>query len=195
MITDRVPWSGAGRQEYLRSDVLATLSLPSHDRLYTLALEVERALSSASTASLKSASSAFMAEAGRFYQVVPPKVRVLATRPLRVHETGSTELFGDYDLVTAVIRIWMRTAVQRRVTSFGTFLSTLCHEFCHHLDVNLLGLPHTLHTRGFYARTAVLYHHCRGTPLRPLVWRRAPQGRWQIDWAHMRRPPTGGAPN
>jgi hypothetical protein len=26
----------------------------------------------------------------------------------------------------------MRTAVRQEVTSYGTFLSTLCHEFCHH---------------------------------------------------------------
>lgn len=35
---------------------------------------------------------------------------------------------------TMLIRVWMRTAVRKDVTSFGTFLSTLCHEFCHHLD-------------------------------------------------------------
>jgi hypothetical protein len=32
-----------------------------------------------------------------------------------------------------LIRIWMRTAVQQRVSSPAPFLSTLRHEFCHHL--------------------------------------------------------------
>lgn len=189
MITDRVPRTGVRRLEYERSDALTTLAIPEHERLHTLALKVETAMSSGSTAPVRCACSAFLSEAGGFYQVTPPQVRVLAARPLRVYERGSTELFGDYDLKTAVIRIWMRTAVQRRVTSFGTFLSTLCHEFCHHLDVKLFDLPNTLHTRGFYARTAVLYHHCRGTPLRPLIWRRIAQGCWQVDWALMRRSP------
>jgi hypothetical protein len=49
---------------------------------------------------------------------------------------GRTFVFGDYDPETSVIRVWMRTAVRKEVTSFGTFLSTLCHEFCHHLDCN-----------------------------------------------------------
>jgi hypothetical protein len=78
---------------------------------------------------------------------------VLATRPLRVQEVGwATELFGDYHHDNKLIRVWMRTAVQKHVTSFGTFLSTLCHEFCHHLDRERLGFPHTPHTRGFYER-------------------------------------------
>ena len=33
----------------------------------------------------------------------------------------------------------MRTAVDMRVTSFGTFLSSFCHEFCHCLDHRRFG--------------------------------------------------------
>lgn len=49
--------------------------------------------------------------------------------------------------------------VRKEVTSFGTFLSTLCHEFCHHLDFQLFRFADSWHTRGFYERAAVLYHH------------------------------------
>lgn len=188
MITDPVPRSGRRRVEYARSDAMTAITIPGDDRLRALALTIESALASGSTPPIKAACVAFLAEAARFYDVPPPKVRVLAARPVRVYETGSTELFGDYDLRSVLIRVWMRTAVQRRVTSFGTFLSTLCHEFCHHLDLLRFGFSDTPHTRGFYQRTAVLYHHCRGTPLRPLVWRSIMRGRWQIDWARMRVP-------
>ena len=51
-----------------------------------------------------------------------------------MRENWATELFGDYNPETMLIRVWMRTAVRKEITSFGTFLSTLCHEFCHHLD-------------------------------------------------------------
>ena len=61
-----------------------------------------------------------------------------------------------------MIRVWMRTAVRKQVTSFGTFLSTLCHEFGHHLDFERFGFQDSPHTRGFYERAAVLYHHARG---------------------------------
>jgi hypothetical protein len=136
---------------------------------------------------VRDACNQWLAEAARIFNVPPPSIRVLDARPLRVYEAGLSELFGDYQLGTALIRVWMRTAVQKRVTAFGTFLNTLCHEFCHHLDILRLGLPGTFHTRGFYGRTAVLYHHCRGTPYQPLFWRRIPRDRWQIDWAQMRR--------
>ena len=89
-------------------------------------------------------------------------VRVLAARPLRVRENWSSELFGDYTPETMLIRVWMRTAVRKEVTSFGTFLSTLCHEFCHHLDFQRFGFADSWHTRGFYERTAALYPNLGG---------------------------------
>src|SRR5439155_26063918 len=73
-------------------------------------------------------------------------------------KTGASELFGDYTPETMLIRVWMRTAVRKEMTSFGTFLSTLCHEFCHHLDFHQFRFPDSWHTRGFYERAAALYH-------------------------------------
>jgi len=81
-----------------------------------------------------------------------------------------------------LIRVWMRTAVREEVTSFGTFLRTPCHEFCHHLDFKKVGFADSWHTRGFDERAGILYHHARGTPLKKLF--RVPMaGRgWRIDW-------------
>ena len=94
------------------------------------------------------ACSDFLAVASNFYEVKTPDVRVLAARPLRIRETGSIELFGDYTFNTMMIRVWTRTAVRKQITSFGTFLSTLCHEFCHHLDCQRLGFRQSPHTHG-----------------------------------------------
>jgi len=44
------------------------------------------------------------------------------------------------------------------------------HEFCHHLGFHLFKFPDSWHTRGFYERTVVLYHHAKGTPLKTLIW-------------------------
>jgi hypothetical protein len=187
VITDTIPRAAARRKEYERSDSLKTIPLPGDSRLYGHTERIQEAMKDGATPPVRIACEAFFLEVAQFYEVPPPKIRVLASRPRRVYETGSSELFGDYDLLTMEIRIWMRTAVRHRVTSFGTFLSTLCHEFCHHLDRQLLGFPSTLHTRGFYERTAVLYHHCQGTPFRPLVWRYHRRGFWQIDWSAMQR--------
>jgi hypothetical protein len=86
-----------------------------------------------------------------------------------------------------LIRVWMRTAVRKEITSFGTFLSTLCHEFCHHLDYKKFGFADSWHTSGFYERAAVLYHHARGTPQKCLFWVPISGGRWWIDWVKTNR--------
>ncbi len=100
---------------------------------------------------------------------------------------GHGAFFGDYDPKTNLIRVWMRTAVRKQVTSFGTFLSSLCHEFCHHLDYQGFKHGDPRHTLGFYGRTAALYHHARGTPLKRLFWVKVPGGRWRIDWPRTNR--------
>lgn len=126
-----------------------------------------------------------MAEA---FGVKTPTVAVLGVRPHRTNgHVCVYEKFGDYDLQTAHIRLWMRTAMRHKVTSYGTLLSTLCHEVCHHLDVVSFGFADTPHTRGFYERAAALYHHTRGTPARRLVWVPMARGLYRIDWGKTMR--------
>jgi hypothetical protein len=129
----------------------------------------------------------FLGFVADFYKVATPSIQVLAARPLRVRDSWATELFGDYNPQNMVIRVWMRTAVRKEVTSFGTFLSTLCHEFCHHLDFQAFGFADSWHTRGFYERAAALYHAVRGTPRKRLFWAPLSGGRWRIDWPRTNR--------
>jgi hypothetical protein len=122
---------------------------------------IDSAMKSETSADVRRACTEFLAVASEFYEVPPCGVRVLAARSLRVRERWTTELFGDYSPEPMLIRVWMRTAVRKRVMSFGTFASTLCHEFCHHLDFRKFGFRDSWHTRGFYERPAALYHHAR----------------------------------
>ena len=50
----------------------------------------------------------------------------------------------------------MRTAQRKQVVAFKTFLRTLIHEVCHHLDYELFALEETFHTEGFYKRESNL---------------------------------------
>ena len=90
--------------------------------------------------------------------VVPVRVEVLAVRP----HAHWGELHGLYTEARAgrlpKISLWMRTARQRRVVAFRTFLRTLLHELCHHLDYRRLRLPDSFHTEGFYKRESSLFH-------------------------------------
>ena len=172
---------------FLESDRLHSLPLPADDRLPRIAHRIEAAMKDAQMQELGRASEEFLNAASDFFRVSRCHFRVLAARPLRVREYSTTELFGDYRPDTVLIRVWARTAIRREITSFGTFLSTLCHEFCHHLDFQGLGFKDSWHTRGFYERTAALYHHAKGTPRKPLIWRAAGRQRWRIDWSRMNR--------
>jgi hypothetical protein len=181
MLTDAPPRK-ANRAGFLESDRIKALDLPQHRRLPAIAKSIESAMKSGKSADVRRACAEFLVIASEFYEVPACGVRVLAARPLRVREQWTTELFGDYRPETMLIRLWMRTAVRKAITSFGTFLSTLCHEFCHHLDFQKFGFKDSWHTRGFYERAAVLYHHARATPLKRLFWIPVAGGRWRIDW-------------
>ena len=190
MVTDRPPRTPSLLTEFLGSDQRIGLRVPADERLVIRAQSIESAMESGKPAAISYACSDFLSVAADFYGVPRPEVRVLAARPLRVREGGwSVELFGDYHPQTRLIRIWTRTAVRKQVTSYGTFFSTLCHEFCHHLDCRLLGFADSPHTRGFYQRTAALYHHARETPEKQLAWVKMPRGQWRIDWRRMRSSP------
>jgi len=181
MLTDAPP-SKRNRAGFLESDRLRTLDLPSYGLLLPHAKLIEAAILTGNTAAVKRSCTTLLGATSEFYEVPPCNIRVLAARPLRVREHSTTELFGDYHPDTMLIRVWMRTAVRKEITSFGTFLSTLCHEFCHHLDFQRFEFQDSWHSRGFYERTAMLYHHLRGTPPKRLYWVSVAGGRWRIDW-------------
>jgi hypothetical protein len=189
MLTDAPPHKQNLRL-FVESDRLNTLALPDDDRLTRIAWRIEAAMKAGELKGVRIASEEFLNAAADFYKVRRCGVRVLAARPLRVREYSTTELFGDYHPETMLMRVWMRTAVRKEVTSFGTFLSTLCHEFCHHLDFQRFGFGNSWHTRGFYERTAVLYHQAKGTQRKRLIWVPIRGQRWRIDWAR-----TNGASN
>ena len=90
------------------------------------------------------------------YRVPPLRLRVLAQRP--ADDYG--ELHGLYEpeegRAPARVSVWMRTARRRQVVAFKSFLRTLCHELCHHLDYELFALEETFHTDGFYRRESSL---------------------------------------
>ena len=114
--------------EFRESDKLAMLELPQDDRLRGPAKAIEATMKAEDRNTVRKACTEFLTAAADFYHVPKPAILVLASRPLRVYESGwSSELFGDYDPETKRIRVWMKTAVRKHITSPGTFLSTLVH--------------------------------------------------------------------
>src|SRR5918912_1433718 len=85
------------------------------------------------------------------------RVQVLAARP---HARWG-ELHGLYTVTRGqrpTIQLWMRTAKQKRVVAFRTYLRTLLHEVGHHVDYALLRLADSFHPEGFYKRESSLFY-------------------------------------
>ncbi|HYV68106.1 MAG TPA: hypothetical protein VE964_17825 [Myxococcales bacterium] len=195
MVTDRPPRKPEARRAFEASDALVRLAiLPDARELQSRAALLEQALAAADRRAVRLQGESILELLARTYGVATPRLRVLGTRPLKVWEGGQFELFGDYDFEEKRIRVWMRTAVLGKVTSYRGLLHTLLHEFCHHLDREALGFLETPHTRGFHSRVDDLYHLALATPpesRRPLVWIRMGSA-WRIDWSKLRAPRATG---
>ena len=189
MITDRPARGAAARRQFDQSDALTRLPvLPDAGQLQACAAALAKAMAGGGAAEVKRAGEAILELLAATWQVSRPALRVLGSRPRTVWEGGHSELFGDYDFASRRIRVWMRTAVLGKVTSFRGLLHTLLHEFAHHLDREKLGFEDTPHTRGFHARVDDLYHVALATPpesRRPLAWIRMGSV-WRIDWSKLR---------
>ncbi len=179
MRTDRRPARRKASREFDLSGAQEAIAVPAPELLKPIVEEIARARREGSRAGLSAACLAFVETLTRFYEVPPPSVKLLGPRPHSTYEGHlSYELFGDYDLGRARIRLWTQTPMRKRWTSERTLLSTLCHEFMHHLDVRHLGFPHTFHTVGFYQRTHRLYLAALDKPYYPIEFRDR-----RIDWA------------
>lgn len=86
------------------------------------------------------------------------RVQVQGVRPSNRHG----ELHGLYTQYNNgsrkdSIQVWMRTAKRGQVVAFRTYLRTLLHEVCHHLDYTYFGLRESYHTEGFFQRESSVF--------------------------------------
>jgi hypothetical protein len=148
--------SPARQRIYRQSDAIDKLGLPPELALGAIVEAIAEGLRQDRRASIQAACQSLIEALTRGYRVPKVHVRVLATRPA----DGSGELHGLYepedDGTPARISVWMRTAQKKKVVAFKTFLRTLIHELCHHLDYELFALEETFHTEGFYKRESSL---------------------------------------
>jgi hypothetical protein len=148
--------SPARQRIYRQSDAIDTLGLPPELALGALVDAIAEGLRQDQRTSIQASCQSLIDALTRGYRVPKVRVRVLATRPA----DGSGELHGLYepedDGAPPRISVWMRTAQKKKVVAFKTFLRTLIHELCHHLDYELFALEETFHTEGFYKRESSL---------------------------------------
>ena len=148
--------SAARQRTYRRSDAIEALDLPPGVAAGMRVARIRASLSGEDRAGVQAACQDLVDALAAGYRVPPIRARVLAQRP--ADDAG--ELHGLYEPddagKPARITVWMRTAARRNVVAFKTFLRTLIHELCHHLDYELYKMPETFHTEGFYKRESSL---------------------------------------
>jgi hypothetical protein len=143
---------------YRQSDAIIAIKLPDAGILRPPALALTGALKSEDRPHVQRLSQQITDGVVAQLRVPPLRIQVLAVRPS--HDWG--ELHGLYlpeeDGKSAKIQLWMRTAKHKRVVAFKSYLRTLLHEICHHLDYEFYKFPETFHTEGFYNRESSLFH-------------------------------------
>jgi hypothetical protein len=155
--------SAARKRTYDRSDRILRIEWPDAKTLPPLALAVQAPLEAAERAATEKACQALVDAMNAQLKTPPVKVRVLERRP----SNNAGELQGLYEPDEATggvarITVWMRTARKEQVVKFRTFLRTLIHEVCHHLDYEHYKLAETFHTQGFYTRESALMRELLG---------------------------------
>ncbi len=149
--------SAARKRVYEKSDAIAHVPLGDTAPFAPIVGALESALAAAHRDDAEAACNALCAQVVSALRRPGVRVRVLAQRPS--HDWG--ELHGLYEPAgggkRARITVWMRTARHRRVVAPRTFLRTLLHELCHHLDYEHFELAESFHTQGFYRRESSLF--------------------------------------
>jgi len=142
---------------YRHSDEIEKLELPEPEALTPLVRALGAVLESEHRASIERAAQQLSNAMLARFRVPLVRIKVLSRRP----STSASELHGLYETgdrrTPALIKVWMRTAHHKRVVAFRTFLRTLLHELCHHLDYELLKLEDSFHTEGFFKRESSLF--------------------------------------
>jgi len=146
----------AQQRVYRRSDEITAISLPGSRDLRVLVDALADALGKEDRLAIQVMADRLLLGMTTSLGAPPLRAHVLAVRPS--HHWG--ELHGLYTPgergQPSRATVWMRTAQRRQVVRFRTFLRTLLHELCHHLDYELLRLPDSFHTQGFYKRESSL---------------------------------------
>ena len=142
---------------YRKSDGIDRINLQEATVLIPVIKQLNKALNDEMRPEIERLSKQIIKTIVKELKVSSVNVKILAARPS--NDWG--ELHGLYEPAEenkcACISVWMRTARHKKVVAFKTFLRTLLHELCHHLDYELLGLDDSYHTEGFFKRESSLF--------------------------------------
>ena len=166
--------SAKDKRVYL-SDALREVKVPDSAALIELVKDLSVNLEGGRRVRTTRACNALVLALCKQLGAPPVRVRVREVRP----SWDGGELHGLYTFAEKgelpEIEVWMRTVAKGRVVKFRTFLRTLLHEVCHHLDATIYEMAESFHTHGFFARESSLLRTLAPTPTPALTPTPAPQ--------------------
>lgn len=138
---------------YLKSETINTVRLKDIDELKLITQKLEQQLPTGDVVLVEDCSQALVNTLCQQLRFASARINVMERRP----HNDYGELHGLYEPVErtrprAKIYVWMRTAKRQQVVAFKTYLRTLIHEFCHHLDFEYYKFEDSFHTKGFFQR-------------------------------------------
>lgn len=148
--------SEARKRIYRKSDAIRRIPISCKGELYNLAAKLKSSLEKGKRRDVSVHASEMCRIICEGLDIEPLKVKISTRRPSNAKE----ELQGLYERTEgeeAVLTVWMKTAAKGQVVAFKSFIRTVLHELCHHIDFTYYRLAESYHTEGFFARESGLY--------------------------------------
>jgi hypothetical protein len=148
--------SAAKKRIYRKSDAIESIPVKSPGGIHPVTVKLKKSLEDNRRRDVAKHASEICRLVCEGLDIEVLIVRIRSRRPSRSDE----ELQGLYERSegeTSVLTVWMRTAAKGQVVAFKSFIRTILHELCHHIDYTYYDLDDSLHTEGFFKREASLY--------------------------------------
>lgn len=148
--------SAAKKRIYRKSDAIESIPVKNPDRIHPVVIKLKKSLEENKRREVARHASELCRQVCKGFDTEALIVKISSKRPSSVTE----ELHGLYvweEGETPVLTVWMKTAVKGQVVAFKSFIRTVLHELCHHLDYTHFDLDDSFHTEGFFKRESSLY--------------------------------------
>ena len=148
--------SDTKKRIYRKSDAIESIPLKDPGRIHPVTIKLKTSLEENKRRNVAKHASELCRRVCKGLDTKTLIVKISSKRP----SSAAEELHGLYEWTegeSPVLTVWMKTAVKGQVVAFKSFIRTVLHELCHHLDYMYFDLDDSFHTEGFFKRESSLY--------------------------------------
>ena len=148
--------SAAKKRIYRQSDAIESIPVKNPGAIHPVTIKLKKSLEGNKRRDVAKHASEICRLVCKDLEIETLIVKISSKRP----SSSTEELHGLYlweEGETPVLTVWMKTAVKGQVVAFKSFIRTVLHELCHHIDYTYSNLDDSFHTEGFFKRESFLY--------------------------------------